>query len=84
MSSTDPNFDIEKRVEGGPNNAFSLSGINIASGTPADTQLLVYNATSNLWEYGAATIAGIPVQTGAPADGQQLQYNLAANEWQFV
>jgi hypothetical protein len=82
--STDPNFDIEAGVSGGAGNAYSISGINIASGTPADTQLLVYNATTNLWEYGAATIAGIPVQAGAPADGQQLQYNLAAGEWQFV
>jgi hypothetical protein len=81
--STDPSFDIEKRVDGA-GNAFSISGINIASGAPADKQGLVYNATTNQWEYGAPTIAGIPVQAGTPADGQQLQYNLAANEWQFV
>lgn len=80
--SSDPNFEIEKRFEYG--NAYMISGIQIASGAPADGQFLVYNATNNQWEYGAATIAGIPIQAGAPADGQQLQYNLAANEWQFV
>jgi len=80
--SSDPNIEIEKRFENG--NAYMISGIQIASGAPTSGQLLVYNATNNQWEYGAASIAGIPIQAGTPADGQQPQYNLAANEWQFV
>ena len=75
-------FEIEKRFEHG--NAYMISGIQIASDAPADGQFLVYNATNNQWEYGAATIAGIPIQAGTPVDGQFLQYNLAANEWQFA
>ena len=74
--------EIEKRFENG--NAYMISGIQVASGAPTDGQFLVYNATNNQWEYGAATIGGIPIQTGTPTDGQQLQYNLTANEWQFV
>lgn len=80
--SSDPNYEIEKRFESG--NAYMISGVQVASGAPTDGQFLVYNATTNQWEYGATTIAGIPVQTGTPADGDKLQYNLAANEWQFV
>jgi hypothetical protein len=79
--SSDPNIDIEKRFENG--NAYMISGIQIASGTPATGQFLVYNATTNQWEYGPATIAGIPIEEGTPANGQQLQYNQAENEWQF-
>lgn len=80
--SSDPNFENEKRFENG--SAYMISGIQIASGAPTAGQFLVYNATNNQWEYGAATIAGIPIQAGTPTDGQHLQYNLAANEWQFV
>jgi hypothetical protein len=80
--SSDSNFETEKRFENG--NAYMISGIQIASGAPTSGQLLVYNATNNQWEYGAASIAGIPVQTGTPADSQQLQYNLSDNEWKFV
>ena len=77
--SSDPNFEIEKT-----GSAYMISGIQVASGAPTDGQFLVYNATSNQWEYGAATIAGIPIQTGTPADGDTLQYDLADNEWKFV
>jgi hypothetical protein len=80
--SSDPNFESEKRFENG--NAYMISGIQLASGAPTSGQFLVYNATKNQWEYGAATIAGIAVQAGTPANGQHLEYNLATNEWKFV
>lgn len=80
--SSDLNFEIEKRFENG--NAYMISGIQIASGAPTAGQFLVYNVTTNQWEYGAVTIGGIPIQAGTPADGQQLQYNLAQNQWLFV
>jgi hypothetical protein len=75
-------FDVEKRFDYG--NAYIISGVQIASGTPTNGQFLVYNASINQWEYGPATIAGIPVQSGTPLNGQTLQYDQGANEWKFI
>jgi hypothetical protein len=75
-------FEIEKRNESG--NAYQISGVSLASGTPTDGQYLRYNATTNQWEYSPLLIAGIPVQAGTPANLQSLQYSAGTNEWIFV
>ena len=59
MSS--PNFDFNITT---PNNALLVSGIQIASGSPSDGQVFVYNATTNQWEYQAQSGGGPTGPTG--------------------
>lgn len=86
--SSDLNFEIEKRTDGS-STSLSISGIPIASGTPTDGQVLVYNAATNQFVYQTPAnstrflIGGFPVEAGPPTDTETIRFDAISQQWQF-